>query len=578
MAPIKRSSSKTVSYPMPLAASAGQKAAPVHTTYASVHATHTTAHDGDDDVVDFPLNKQSPNATSHRLLRKRGRDSEASTPEDETPRSRQRTSSLLSGTIRKAPATIASVLSAVRPRSNSKSKENVPATATRPRETARPVSDFLLPKPEVSAPPPRSRRGSDASMWSLETVHDDQQTRGRRADSDVSISTLRGVARPRAPTPQTMSPSRSPRTARPDDTLRAGTPCPPERATPQPTLKRVRGSISDRDASDSDSDDAKNKRVRVKRDAAFERRRRDSDASTASDDSAYLAFGAPVTPTRPAGFEKARKTAPLPERNARPKPTIMTETPRRRSAEEPRRRASEEPETRRRSSEESTPRRRSSEEPEVSPLARSTTSSSTASPRRSLESEPTRFRDAHDLVHLAASDYNMDIVFLRAPIFEEWDVSEEDEISVESAFHLTLKDEERWLTTGLAPPDIKHIDIRCYSKTHGSRSELSKRWTCRPTGYKLYDCRMHDGIMVDSDWRRTNLYDPEHPAALPWQNVRGWAKPVIVSFPASWFVRGQSRVFVLDVVTSFGHGKEEVLRAKADITVGNLKWETVKAA
>ena len=52
-----------------------------------------------------------------------------------------------------------------------------------------------------------------------------------------------------------------------------------------------------------------------------------------------------------------------------------------------------------------------------------------------------------------------------------------DEISVESAFHLTLKDEERWLTTGLAPPDIKHIDIRCYSKTHGSRSELSKRWT-----------------------------------------------------------------------------------------------------
>ena len=153
-----------------------------------------------------------------------------------------------------------------------------------------------------------------------------------------------------------------------------------------------------------------------------------------------------------------------------------------------------------------------------------------------------------------------------------------DEISVESAFHLTLKDEERWLTTGLAPPDIKHIDIRCYSKTHGTRSELSKRWTCRPTGYKLYDCRMHDGIMVDSDWRRTNLYDPEHPAALPWQNVRGWAKPVIVSFPASWFVRGQSRVFVLDVVTSFGHGKEEVLRAKADITVGNLKWETVKSA
>ena len=423
MAPIKRSSSKTVSYPMPLAASAGQKAAPVHTTYASVHATHTTAHDGDDDVVDFPLNKQSPNATSHRLLRKRGRDSEASTPEDETPRSRQRTSSLLSGTIRKAPATIASVLSAVRPRSNSKSKENVPAT--RPRETARPVSDFLLPKPEVSAPPPRSRRGSDASMWSLETVHDDQQTRRRRADSDVSISTLRGVARPRAPTPQTMSPSRSPRTARPDDTLRAGTPCPPERATPQPTLKRVRGSISDRDASDSDSDDAKNKRVRVKRDAAFERRRRDSDASIASDDSAYLAFGAPVTPTRPAGFEKARKTAPLPERNARPKPTITTETPRRRSAEEPRRRASEEPEARRRSSEESTPRRRSSEEPEVSPIARSTTSSSTASPRSSLESEPTRFRDAHDLVHLAASDYNMDIVFLRAPIFEEWDVSEE---------------------------------------------------------------------------------------------------------------------------------------------------------
>ncbi|KAI5899383.1 uncharacterized protein SCHCODRAFT_02604994 [Schizophyllum commune H4-8] len=569
MAPIKRSSSKTISYPMPLAASAGQKAAPVHTSYTSVHATHTTAHDGNDDV-NFPA-KQAPNATSHRL-RKRGRDSEASTPEDETPRSRQRTSSLLSGTIRKAPATIASVLSAVRPRSNSKSKENVPAT--RPRETARPVSDFLLPKPEVSAP--RSRRGSDASMWSLETVHDDQQTRRRRADSDVSISTLRGVARPRAPTPQTMSPSHSPRSARPGDTLRAGTPCPLERATPQPTLKRVRGSISDRDTSDADSDDATNKRVRVKRDAAFERRRCDSDASTASDDSVYLAYGAPVMPTRPAEFEKARKTAPLPERNARPRPTIATETPRRRSAEEPRRRSSEEPEARRRSSEESTPRRRSSVEPEVSPLARSTTSTSTASPRSSLESEPTRFRDAHDLVHLAASDYNMDIVFLRAPI--NANPHGRDEISVESAFHLTLKDEERWLTTGLAPPDIKHIDIRCYSKTHGSRSELSKRWTCQPTGYKLYDCRMHDGIMVDSDWRRTNLYDPEHPAALPWQNVRGWAKPVIVSFPASWFVRGQSRVFVLDVVTSFGHGKEEVLRAKADITVGNLKWETVKAA
>ncbi|KAL1747541.1 hypothetical protein HDZ31DRAFT_61165 [Schizophyllum fasciatum] len=537
MAPIRKSSSKIISYPMPLSASAGQTAAPAHTTYTSVHATHTTAHAA---TIDDVHAKHAPPATSHHLLRKRGRDNDVSTAEEsETPRSRQRTSSILSGTIRKAPATIASVLSAVRPRSNSRSKEPAAPEATRPGP-ARPVSDLLLPKPELPASP-RARRGSDASMWSLETVHDERQARARpRADSDVSISTLRGGARPRAPTPQTMSPSR----AAPGDTLRAGTPCPPACKA----LKRVRGSIADRDATDADSEDAGSKRVRVKRDsAAFERRRRDSNASAASADGVYLAFGGPVQPARPAELDNTRRTVPLPERT---RPTVSTESARRRSCDEQ----------------------------EASPLARSTASSSASSPRSSLDSAPLRFRDGYDLVHLAASDYNMDIVFLKAPIFEEWDVSEEDEITVEAAFHLTLKDDARWRTTGLAPPDIKHIDIRCYSKSHGIRSDLSKRWTCRPTGLKLYDCRIHDGIMVDSDWRRTNLYDPENPAPLPWQNVRGWAKPVIVTFPATWFVRGQSRVFVLDVVTSFGHGRDECLRAKADITVGNLKWETVKAA
>lgn len=369
---------------------------------------------------------------------------------------------------------------------------------------------------------------------------------------------------------------------------------------PKKTLKRVRGSISDRDAEDVDGEDGRSKRARVKREAGeAEERRRSSKArrdssesrrdssesrrdsserrrepgsleprrqsgeherrrrdSTSSVQGVFLAFEGPVQATRPAELNERRKlddkrkTAPLPARTARRSPEVADKHHREDST-----------------SDESADERKPST---------AVSGDQHAADAHVVEVDPPRFKDSYDLVHLTAHDYNISVVFLKAPIFEEWDVSDDDEIACEAAFHLTLKDDARWRAVGLAPPDVKLIDIRCYSKTHGVDGELSKRWTCRPTGLKLFDCRLYDGIMVDSDWRRTNLYDEASPSALDWQNTRGWAKPVIVNFPAKWFAGGQSRVFVLDVVASFGRGRGECLRAKADITVGNLKWENVK--
>ncbi|TRM57605.1 hypothetical protein BD626DRAFT_411757 [Schizophyllum amplum] len=584
MAPTKKTSSM-ISYPMPLSASAGQKAAPVHAAHTSVHATYTptptnqeSAHTSHTPIHDAYTSTHASNTvgfppapivapTSHRpsLLRKRGRDSDASTAEEsETPRSRQRTSSILSGTIRRAPATIANVL--MRARRNSKSSKDSTPEMTHTQDATRPA-------PLPLTPAPRARKSSEASTWSLETVQNDRgQHDGARADSDPrarvdsdastrSSSTLRDVARPRAPTPQTITAASSARSSTPASS-RASTPSPSTRSTtdrvpPKKTLKRVRGSISDRDAEDVDGEDGRSKRARVKREAGeAEERRRSRRDSTSSVQGVFLAFEGPVQATRPAELNERRKlddkrkTAPLPARTARRSPEVADKHHREDST-----------------SDESADERKPST---------AVSGDQHAADAHVVEVDPPRFKDSYDLVHLTAHDYNISVVFLKAPIFEEWDVSDDDEIACEAAFHLTLKDDARWRAVGLAPPDVKLIDIRCYSKTHGVDGELSKRWTCRPTGLKLFDCRLYDGIMVDSDWRRTNLYDEASPSALDWQNTRGWAKPVIVNFPAKWFAGGQSRVFVLDVVASFGRGRGECLRAKADITVGNLKWENVK--
>ncbi|TRM56251.1 hypothetical protein BD626DRAFT_551675 [Schizophyllum amplum] len=491
MAPTKKTSSM-ISYPMPLSASAGQKAAPVHAAHTSVHATYTptptnqaSAHTSHTPIHDAYTSMHASNTvgfppapivapTSHRpsLLRKRGRDSDASTAEEsETPRSRQRTSSILSGTIRRAPATIANVL--MRARRNSKSSKD----------------DATRPAPLPLTPAPRARKSSEASTWSLETVQND---RGQHVDSKPRLH-VDTNARPRARPRGWRATPASSRASTPSPSTRSTT----DRVPPKKTLKRVRGSISDRDAEDVDGEDGRSKRARS---GEHERRRRDS---TSSVQGVFLVFEGPVQATRPAELNERRKlddkrkTAPLPARTARRSPEVADKHHREDSTSD------------------------------------ETTSELTKS---CVTPETDRFPA------------------MRSP--------------AKPPSTSPLKDDARWRAVGLAPPDVKLIDIRCYSKTHGVDGELSKRWTCRPTGLKLFDCRLYDGIMVDSDWRRTNLYDEA--------NTRGWAKPVIVNFPAKWFAGGQSRVFVLDVVASFGRGRGECLRAKADITVGNLKWENVK--